>query len=56
MDARRLVSDDVMIGIVRATRRQDARQGSCSMAFRAVEQASALDRMHGRGRWSCSTS
>ena len=52
MDAGRLVSDDVMIGIVQARLdRDDARYGFVLDGFpRTVEQASALDRMmDGRG-------
>ena len=52
MDAGRLVSDDVMIGIVQERlERDDARHGFVLDGFpRTVEQASALDRMvHGRG-------
>ena len=52
MDAGRLVSDDVMIGIVQERLdRDDARQGFVLDGFpRTVEQASALDRMvNGRG-------
>ncbi len=52
MDAGRLVSDDVMIGIVQARLdRDDARYGFVLDGFpRTVEQASALDRMvNGRG-------
>jgi adenylate kinase len=52
MDAGRLVSDDVMIGIVQERLdRDDARYGFVLDGFpRTVEQASALDRMvNGRG-------
>ena len=52
MDAGRLVSDDVMIGIVQnRLDREDARLGFVLDGFpRTVEQASALDRMvDGRG-------
>ena len=52
MDAGRLVSDDVMIGIVRSgSIGDDARHGFVLDGFpRTVEQASALDRMmDGRG-------
>ena len=52
MDAGRLVSDDVMIGIVQGRLdRDDARNGFVLDGFpRTVEQASALDRMvDGRG-------
>jgi adenylate kinase len=52
MDAGRLVSDDVMIGIVEERlAREDARHGFVLDGFpRTVEQASALDRlMDGRG-------
>jgi adenylate kinase len=52
MDAGRLVSDDVMIGIVQERLdRDDARRGFVLDGFpRTVEQASALDRMmEGRG-------
>ena len=52
MDAGRLVSDDVMIGIVQERLdRDDARHGFVLDGFpRTVEQASALDRMvNGRG-------
>jgi adenylate kinase len=52
MDAGRLVSDDVMIGIVRERLdREDAKRGFVLDGFpRTVEQASALDRMmEGRG-------
>jgi adenylate kinase len=52
MDAGRLVSDEVMIGIVQERLdRPDARQGFVLDGFpRTVEQASALDRMvNGRG-------
>jgi adenylate kinase len=52
MDAGRLVSDDVMIGIVQERlARHDARHGFVLDGFpRTVEQASALDRlMDGRG-------
>lgn len=52
MDAGRLVSDDVMIGIVRERLdREDARRGFVLDGFpRTVEQAAALDRMmEGRG-------
>jgi adenylate kinase len=52
MDAGRLVSDDVMIGIVQGRLdRDDARHGFVLDGFpRTVEQASALDRMvDGRG-------
>jgi len=52
MDAGRLVSDDVMIGIVQERlNRDDARHGFVLDGFpRTVEQASALDRMmDGRG-------
>ena len=52
MDAGRLVSDDVMIGIVRERLcREDARAGFVLDGFpRTVEQATALDRlMDGRG-------
>ena len=47
MDAGRLVSDDVMIGIVRERlEREDARRGFVLDGFpRTVDQASALDRM-----------
>jgi adenylate kinase len=52
MDAGRLVSDDVMIGIVQERLdREDARHGFVLDGFpRTVEQAAALDRMvNGRG-------
>jgi adenylate kinase len=52
MDAGRLVSDDVMIGIVRERlEREDARRGFILDGFpRTVDQATALDRMmDGRG-------
>ena len=52
MDAGRLVSDDVMIGIVHERlAREDARKGFVLDGFpRTVEQAAALDRMvNGRG-------
>ena len=52
MDAGRLVSDDVMIGIVQERLdRDDARRGFVLDGFpRTVEQAAALDRMvDGRG-------
>jgi adenylate kinase len=52
MDAGRLVSDDVMIGIVQERlRREDARHGFILDGFpRTVEQATSLDRMvEGRG-------
>ena len=47
MDAGRLVSDDVMIGIVRERlEREDARRGFILDGFpRTVDQATALDRM-----------